>query len=308
VRDLRAKTAVVTGAASGIGLALAECFADRGMHVVVADVDVDALGELEQRLAARGTEVLAVRCDVAVVDQVDALAHRTLERFGAAHVVCNNAGVLGRHDAWTGPLDEWRWVLDVNLFGVVHGVRAFLPILESQGEGHIVNTASMAGLTALPGSVPYSVSKHGVVALSEALHVELQMAGSPVGVSCLCPGFVRTELVDRSERTGPSGPAGPPGDGPAAAVHDLMRQGVGEGVDPTTVAEQVVAAIGERRFWILTHESSRGDPVARMRRAARQEDPPVGPESRHPELARLRRLLRQRIADATGRRGSPPAG
>jgi NAD(P)-dependent dehydrogenase (short-subunit alcohol dehydrogenase family) len=298
----------VTGAASGIGRALAECFAGHGMRVVVADVDVDALGELEQRLAAGGAEVLAVRCDVAVADQVDDLAHRTLERFGSAHVVCNNAGVLGRHDAWTGPIDEWRWVLDVNLFGVVHGVRAFLPILEAQGEGHIVNTASMAGLTALPGSVPYSVSKHGVVALSEALHVELQMAGSPVGVSCLCPGFVRTELVDRSERTGPASPTSPTDDGPTGMVHDLMRRGIREGVAPSTVAEEVVAAIGERRFWILTHESTRGDPVARMRRAARQEDPPVGPESRHPELARLRRLARQRIARATRRRAAPPTG
>jgi NAD(P)-dependent dehydrogenase (short-subunit alcohol dehydrogenase family) len=298
----------VTGAASGIGRALAECFAGRAMRVVVADVDVDALGELEQRLAARGAEVLAVRCDVAVADEVDDLAQRTLQRFGSAHVVCNNAGVLGRHDAWTGPIDEWRWVLDVNLFGVVHGVRAFLPILESQGEGHIVNTASMAGLTALPGSVPYSVSKHGVVALSEALHVELQMAGSPVGVSCLCPGFVRTELVDRSERTGPASPTSPTDDGPAGMVHDLMRRGIQEGVAPSTVAEEVVAAIGERRFWILTHESTRGDPVARMRRAARQEDPPVGPESRHPELARLRRLARQRIARATRRRAAPPTG
>jgi NAD(P)-dependent dehydrogenase (short-subunit alcohol dehydrogenase family) len=187
------KVAVVTGAASGIGLALAERFATSGLHVVLADVDEAGLAAAAERIGARGVDTLTVVTDVTDETSVQALASATLERFGAAHVVCNNAGVASTADAWFGPISSWQWVLGVNLWGVVHGVRAFLPTLIAQGEGHIVNTASIAGLN--PGFGPsYDASKHAVVALTEDLYTMLTSMGLPVGVSVLCPGWVRTNM------------------------------------------------------------------------------------------------------------------
>jgi NAD(P)-dependent dehydrogenase (short-subunit alcohol dehydrogenase family) len=301
VESLRGKVAVVTGAASGIGRAIAQHFADIGMRVVLADVDATRLRDVESAVAERGGDVVAVPCDVSLAESVDELARRTLEHFGAAHVLCNNAGVVGRGNAWTGPLSEWEWVLGINLFGVIHGVRAFLPIMLDQGEGHIVNTASMAGLTALPGAAPYSVSKHGVVALSEGLHLELRSVGSPIGVSCLCPGFVRTDLMNSPwiDRLGAVPPAAD--DAVGSTMFDLLRTGIDSGMAPSEVAIGVVDAIRRDRFWILTHPESRAAPVARMRRAARQENPPLGPESRHPELARLARIARTKVRAASRR-------
>ena len=292
MKRLDGKVAVVTGAGSGIGRALAEQFAERRMKVVLGDVDDARLRVVEADLAAHGADVIACPGDVSSAADVDELARRTVERYGAAHVLCNNAGILGTGDAWSGPLSDWDRVLGVNLYGVVHGVRAFLPIMTAQGEGHIVNTASMAGLTALPGAVPYGVSKHGVVALSEGLHLELRMIGSPIGVSCLCPGFVRTDLVDASWADSSGAAHRQADDSVASMVFDLMRTGVASGIASTVVAREVVDAILNERFWILTHPESRAAPVARMRRAARRENPPLGPESRHPELARLARMVR----------------
>lgn len=288
------KVAVVTGAGSGIGLALAERFVAERMKVVLADVDDAKLHTVQAELADRGGDVMAVHCDASLAESVDDLARRTLERYGAAHVLCNNAGVAGKGNAWTGPLAEWEWVLGINLYGVIHGVRAFLPIMTEQGEGHIVNTASMAGLTALPGAVPYGVSKHGVVALSEGLYLELRTVGSPIGVSCLCPGFVRTDLMNSpwNERHG-AAPAATD-DAVGSMVFDLLRAGVDGGIPPADVAAAVVDAVRADRFWILTHAESRKAPVARMRRAARQEDPTLGPESKHPELARVARAINAR--------------
>ena len=291
---LAGKVAVVTGAGSGIGRALAERFVAERMRVVLADVDELKLRTLETELAERGGDVLVVHCDASQAASVDDLASRTLARYGAAHVLCNNAGVAGKGNAWTGPLSQWDWVLGINLYGAIHGVRAFLPIMTEQGEGHIVNTASMAGLTALPGAVPYGVSKHGVVALSEGLYLELRSAGSPIGVSCLCPGFVRTDLMNSpwNERLG--APPPPTDDAVGSMVFGLMRAGIEKGIPPSEVAAAVVDAIRADRFWILTHAESRIAPVARMRRAARQENPAPGPESKHPELARLVNKLRAR--------------
>lgn len=292
--SLNGKVAVVTGAGSGIGRAIAEAFVAQEMKVVLADVDPTRLSVVECDLAERG-EVLAVTCDVSSAGSVDELAQRTLEHFGAAHVVCNNAGVVGRGNAWTGPLSEWEWVLGINLFGVIHGVRSFLPIMLDQDEGHIVNTASMAGLTAMPGAVPYGVSKHGVVALSEGLYLELRTADSRIGVSCLCPGFVRTDLINGpwTERLGAVPPAAE--DPVGSMMFDLLRIGIDSGTAPSAVANDVVDAILGNRFWILTHPESRAAPVARMRRAARQENPPLGPESRHPELSRLVLAAKSRL-------------
>lgn len=274
VEDLRGKVAVVTGGASGIGRALAHAFAAEGMKVVLADRDEPRMRAVEAELAEGGTEVLPVVCDTSLEHSVEALAQTTLERFGAAHLLCNNAGVVGKGDPWTGPMSTWDWVVGVNLYGVIHGIRAFLPIMEAQGEGHIVNTASMAGLVALPGAAPYNVTKHGVVALSEGLFIELRHRGSPVGVSVLCPGFVRTNLMDGQTWQQRLGDEPSPSSNPmAVAIDGLLRQGVESGIEPHVVAAEVVDAVRSGRLWILTHPDMRDAPVERMRRAAAQENP-----------------------------------
>jgi NAD(P)-dependent dehydrogenase (short-subunit alcohol dehydrogenase family) len=267
MEQLAGKVAVITGGASGIGLALAERFVSEGMHVVLADLDEPRLRDVEARLSESGAEVLTVVTDTAQEAAVEALAQATLERFGAAHVLCNNAGITGVGDAWHGPTSIWERTLAINLMGVVHGIRAFLPIMTDQGEGHIVNTASMAGLVALPGAAPYNATKHAVVAISEGLFLELQATGSPVGVSVLCPGFVKTRLMVNDVDPDPT--ASPV----AGLMSAVLRAGVEAGIDPSEVADQVVDAIRASRLWILTHPDMRELPVERMRRAAAQENP-----------------------------------
>lgn len=269
------KVAVVTGAASGIGLALANRFADEGMHVVMADVERDALDAAAGRLAgAVGADhVLAVPTDVRDDGAVDALAAATFDRFGTAHVVCNNAGVGVGGLAWTVPADRWRWIVEVNLLAVAHGIRAFVPRMIEQGEGHVVNTASAAGLLTGPGMSPYYATKHGVVALSESLHFDLQLVGGSVGVSVLCPEWVRTQIHE-SERNRPAdvgempGMPGLDGDadsavgdgqgdgGGAPALRDFITGLVDSGLDPADVAGMVVDAIRTGRFWITTHPTT----------------------------------------------------
>ena len=274
MQELRGKVAVVTGGASGIGKALAQAFAAEGMKVVLADVDEVRMRAVEAELAEGGTEVLPVGCDTSLEPSVQALAQATLERFGGAHVLCNNAGVVGKGDAWTGPLSTWEWVVGINLYGVIHGIRAFLPIMQEQGEGHIVNTASMAGLIALPGAAPYNVTKHGVVALSESLFIELKSNGSPVRVSALCPSFVRTNLMEGQQWQSRLGDEPPPTTSPMGQLIEVaLRDGVAGGIEPTDVAAQVVDAVKTERFWILTHPDARQLPVERMQRAAAQENP-----------------------------------
>jgi NAD(P)-dependent dehydrogenase (short-subunit alcohol dehydrogenase family) len=267
LEDLRGKVAVVTGGASGIGLATAEALLGAGMRVVLADVDEARLRDVAARLTESGADVAAEICDTASEAAVGDLAEAVLARFGAAHLLFNNAGIAGVGDAWSGPMSLWHRVVGVNLYGVVHGIRAFLPIMTEQGEGHIVNTASMAGLVAVPGAAPYNVTKHGVVALSEGLFLELAATGSPVGVSVLCPGFVRTNLMDREGHDAAS-PLG-------ALMGDVFRQGVEGGMPASEVADQVVDAVRAGRFWILTHEDFRQAPVERMQRAAAQENPTI---------------------------------
>jgi NAD(P)-dependent dehydrogenase (short-subunit alcohol dehydrogenase family) len=272
--DLRGKVAVITGGASGIGRALAERFAAEGMKIVIADIDEVAMRAVEVQLAEGGTEVLTQVCDTSLEAEVQALADAAVSRFGGAHVLCNNAGVIGKGDAWRSPIAVWDWVIGINLYGVIHGVRAFLPIMEDQGEGHIVNTASMAGLVALPGAAPYNVTKTGVVALSEGLYIELKATGSPVRVSALCPGFVKTNLAKGQKWTERLGSEPGAAQTPMAQMMDaVLAQGVEEGIEATDVADQVVDAIRTERFWILTHPEMRQAPVERMQRAADQANP-----------------------------------
>ena len=265
--DLPGKVAVVTGAASGIGLAMAERFVAERMKVVLADIDDVRLRAAQARLSESGGEAAAMVCDTSSETSVTALATFALEHFGAVHVLCNNAGIGGLGEPWTGSMELWHRVIDINLYGVVHGVRAFLPIMAEQGEGHIVNTASMGGLLAMPGAPAYNAAKHAVVALSESLYIELKTTGSNVEVSVLCPSLVKTRLMD-AEPTEIDNPM-------AAIMSRALREGVEhEGMDPAEVAEQVVDAIQHGRFWILTHPDTRELPVARMRRAAVGENPP----------------------------------
>ncbi|MFT6764975.1 MAG: NAD(P)-dependent dehydrogenase (short-subunit alcohol dehydrogenase family), partial [Candidatus Aldehydirespiratoraceae bacterium] len=175
--------AVITGGASGIGLAVAEQLIARGMRVVLADIDEPKLRDVEARLTEAGADVAGVVCDTASSTSVADLAEATLARFGGCHLLFNNAGIAGVGDAWDGPLELWDRVIGINLYGVIHGIRSFLPIMTEQGVGHIVNTASIAGLIAIPGAAPYNATKHGVVAISESLFLELGAIESPVGVS-----------------------------------------------------------------------------------------------------------------------------
>ncbi len=274
MEHLVGKVAVVTGAGSGIGKALAERFVAEGMKVVLADLDEVRLRSVEAQLTEVGGDVFPVVVDTALEESVQALAAKALDRYGAAHVLCNNAGVVGTGDPWTGPMSVWEWVVGINLYGVIHGIRAFLPIMQEQGDGHIVNTASMAGLVAMPGAAPYNVTKHGVVALSEGLFIELKAMGSPVGVSVLCPGFVRTELMDTMTW------AGRLGEQPAASVNpmtqfvdQMLRDGVNAGMPASEVAGQVVDAIKAEQFWILTHSDYGDAPIERVQRAVNQQNP-----------------------------------
>jgi NAD(P)-dependent dehydrogenase (short-subunit alcohol dehydrogenase family) len=233
VRSLRGKTAVVTGAASGIGRALALRLAREGMRLVLADVDRRRLKEVASALP----DALAVATDVSRISDVEALADAAWSRFGAVHLLCNNAGVAGYGTFWEVPIARWRRVIAVNLWGTIHGCLIFVPRMIAQGgAAHVVNTASMAGLVTPPQSGPYSATKHAVVALSEALVQDLALKGAPVGVSVLCPGWVATRLLEANRDADP-----------------LVRTLIAQGLSPETVAERTVRAVRTGEFYVLTH-------------------------------------------------------
>jgi len=249
------KVAVITGAASGIGRAMAEAFGAAGMKVVMADIEKDALAEAVAAVEAGGTEAMGVPTDVSDPGQVEALRDATLATFGAVHVVCNNAGVAAGGKVWEQTIADWEWVLGVNLWGVIHGLRTFTPLLVEQGEGHIVNTASMAGLTSPPMMASYNVTKHAVVTLSETLFAELSMESSPVGVSVLCPGWVNTRIneADRNRPGGATDGAESTEETEGVAMRQLLGSFLASGLDPAVVAGQVLEAVLAKRFYILTH-------------------------------------------------------
>ncbi len=277
MKEFKEKVAVVTGAASGIGQALAQRFAREAMKVVLADVETAALDQAARAIEASGAAVLAVRTDVSKAADVERLAQAALEKFGAVHVVCNNAGVVTSAPTWMNTVADWEWVLGVNLWGVIHGVRVFTPILLSQGvEGHIVNTASMAGMIAGPGTATYNVSKFGVVALSESLHHELLLLGSLVRVSVLCPGFVNTRIADAARNrpaelaeTAPKLPG-------AEEMEQLGRQLLANGSPPSKVADVVFDAICHERLYIFPHPEWKEYVRTRMEDILAERTPALG--------------------------------
>ena len=259
--------AVVTGAGSGIGAALATAFGAAGGKVVLADVEVDALERVRAALAADGVEAIAVPTDVSDADAVAGLARAAVERFGHVDVLCNNAGVSTFNLLADQTMVDWRWVLGVNLWGVVHGVQTFVPIMRAQGTpAHIVNTSSIAGLwSGIPFIGPYAVSKVGVVSLSETLQGELRAEQSPIGVSVLCPSSVGTNVME-AERNRPQSLGAEQRTDVAESVRLMIRDGLfgSDGQTPEQVAATTLDAIRRDRFWIITHASARATLEARF--------------------------------------------
>jgi NAD(P)-dependent dehydrogenase (short-subunit alcohol dehydrogenase family) len=264
MKELTGKVAAVTGAASGLGRAMALAFADEGMQLALADVEEAKLEPVEAAIRERGGKSFSMRVDVSKAAEVEAFAARSVSELGAVHVVCNNAGVAVSGAVWENSEAEWQWILGVNLWGVVNGVRAFAPRLIAQDEGHIVNTASVAGLISPPGMGAYCVSKHAVVTLSESLHQDLRERGAAVGVSVLCPAYVPTGIAD-SERNRPSDIRSAGKSKERLAKEAMLRKAVAAGkLSADDVARAVVAAVKEDRFYILTHPAIKGAIRARM--------------------------------------------
>ncbi len=264
------KVAVITGAASGIGKGLAERFAVEGMKIVLADVEEAPLTELAADLEAKGATVFTVKTDVSNAADVENLAAQTLDTFGAVHILCNNAGVVCSRPIWEHTVADWEWVLGVNLWGVIHGIRTFVPRMLAQGDAcHIVNTASILGLISGGGTGIYKVSKHGVVVLSEALADELAQKGADIQVHVLCPGWVRTGILDSDrnrpdalqsqETQAPSRLQTIGGSGNARAEMEM-------GMSPAEVAEHVYNAIQKGTFYIHTHPEYKATIRERMER------------------------------------------
>lgn len=278
MKDLAGKVAAVTGAASGLGRALALAFAREGMQVALADVDETNLAQTADAVRVLGVRAWTARLDVSNGEEVERFAAQAFAELQAVHVVCNNAGVSPLGAAWETSAADWEWILGVNLWGVIHGVRAFVPRLLAQGEGHVVNTASVAGFISPSGSGAYNVTKHGVVALSESLHHDLRKAGASIGVSVLCPAYVPTGIAD-SERNRPSG--FPQGSKSKETLNreEMLRKAVAAGrLSADDVARKVVEAVKEQRFYVLTHPRIKGAIRARMEDILEERSPrdPLG--------------------------------
>lgn len=260
MQELRGRAAVVTGAASGLGRALAVRLAGEGMRLVLADIDADGVRGVAAELTGTGADVRAVPTDVSSGEQVAALADEAFAAYGEVHLLCNNAGVVKSARTWALTVDDWQWVLGVDLWSVIHGVRAFVPrMLEQATAGHVVNTASMTGLLPMPRLAAYSAAKSAVVALSESLQHDLVAEGSDMGVSVFCPGFVATAITD-SARNRPASLADT-----APSTSTRTTTGVTATLTADEAAGAVVDAVRAGRFWVLTHPAY--DPVLRERAA-----------------------------------------
>ena len=281
MKDFQGKVAVITGGASGLGRAMAERFASAGMRIVLADVEPNALAQAEAEMKSAGAKVIGVRTDVSRAAEVEALAQKTLAAFGGVHLVANNAGVAPLGNAWENSVADWEWTLGVNLWGVIHGVRVFTPILLAQGgEAHIVNTASVSGLISPPGSAMYNVSKHAVVTLTETLYHDLALQRASIGCSVLCPAYVPTGIVD-SERNRPAQLQNPAREKSAEqqAREALLRKAVTSGkLSAGDVAQKVYEAVRDERFYILTHPRIKPSIQWRMEDILQERNPtnPMG--------------------------------
>lgn len=276
MQEFRDKVAVITGGASGIGLALAKRFAREGMKLVLADVEEENLRRVEQEFRKAGVAVLAIRTDVSRSQDVERLAEKTLATFGAVHILCNNAGVAPGGVVWENTTADWEWVLGVNLWGVIHGVRVFVPIMLRQDTPcHILNTASVAGLLSPPGMGIYCASKHAVVTLTECLYHDLAERGAKIGASVLCPAFVPTGIID-SERNRPALLRNPtrPRSPEDLEREEQMRHAVQSGrISAEMVAETVLDGIMQDRFYILTHPRIKSAIQTRMEDILEQRNP-----------------------------------
>ncbi len=280
MKDFNDKVAVVTGGASGIGRAIAERLAAEGMKLVLADIEEGALATAQKEMEAKGATVLAVRTDVSQPSEVEALAKKTVDAFGAVDVLCNNAGVgPPGGPLWERTVADWQWVLGVNLWGVIHGVRVFVPIMRAQDtEAHIVNTASLAGLVSVPWMGIYNVTKHAIVTLSETLHHELTLSGTKLKVSVLCPAWVNTALAD-SERNRPAEltDADQTKSPQSEMVEMALRGFLASGLPPEQVADAVLDAIRNENFYILTHPEGNEVIKARMQDILEGRNPTYEP-------------------------------
>lgn len=254
MKEFEGKVAVVTGAASGIGRATATRFAQAGMKVVLADIEEPALDKVVEELRAAGHEVIGVPTDVSKWEAIQALADVTMQTYGAVHLLHNNAGVLVCGPVEELSISDWEWVMGVNLWSVIYGVKAFLPLIKQSGKGHIINTASTTGLQATNSIGPYNVAKFGVVGLTETLRLELDAQDLPVSASVLCPGAVNTRVVEskrnRSDESAKDHQASKAEQEFETMAAPLLAE---QGIDPAIVAEQVYQAIIDDDFWILTH-------------------------------------------------------
>ncbi|MDJ0800812.1 MAG: SDR family NAD(P)-dependent oxidoreductase [Calothrix sp. MO_167.B12] len=277
MKEFRDKVAVVTGAASGIGRAIATHCVSVGMKLVLADIEEEALLSAEAELKSAGGRVISVVTDVSQRNDIELLAQKTLEAFGVVHLLCNNAGVAAGLTAWETTFKEWKWTLGVNLWGVIHGIQTFVPImLEQDIESYIVNTASLAGLLSYFPSVAYHASKHAVIAISEKLYYDLGENGGKISVSVLCPGMVRTRIME-AERNRPVELQEDTPDRAIAPEMEItlkeLRQAVETGMSPDEVADQMFRSIMEKRFYILTHPEAIPLVQARMEAIIQGKNP-----------------------------------
>ncbi|MBT9506478.1 SDR family NAD(P)-dependent oxidoreductase [Rhodoferax sp.] len=258
MKEFKGKVAVITGAASGIGKAIAERAAQAGMKLVLADVDAAGLDKVVAEFSQKGCEAVGLRTDVSRESEVMALADLAFERFGKVHLLVNNAGVAATNTAWTAPQSEWDRVMGINLYGVTNGLRAFVPrMLEANEEGHIVNTASAAGLIPAPSFASYNASKFAVVAVSEGLHHDLSLRKTKLGVSVLCPEWVKTS-IHTSVQHEPDAKltAARQADPVLMSITSTVSSAVETGISPDEVADKVFAAVQAKQFYIITHQKT----------------------------------------------------